>query len=504
MTEQSQVQNGLNTGVHLLTYADRLGGTIPELGNLLGGPLDHFSGVHILPFFLPYDGEDAGFDPVDHCAVDPRLGGWSDVKALKDSGKVVMADIIVNHMSADSPQFQDWLALGEDSQYDGLFLTFDRVFPTGASEAGITSFYRPRPGMPFTPFRTADGSRRLVWTTFMPSQVDIDVTHPAGIAYLEGVLDALVAGGVSIVRVDAVGYAIKNPETDSFMTDDTLAFVEVLADMCHRRGLDVLVEVHAHYTQQQAIAKLVDYVYDFATPALLLDAFVSTEPGALVRWLDERPGNAVTVLDTHDGIGIIDAGPINDMEGLISEEQMAAIFEWANDNTAGESGAASVQPQWASMPHQINSTFFHTLGQDPTRYLLARAFQLFLPGLPQIYYVGLLAGVNDVEAWKSSGEGREINRHRYTPAELEEALQNPVVRAQLALVDLRTQKPAFAGSFSFEQPSKNSVELRWVNGEHRATLFTDFSVPSFRITVDGPDGRLSYESSDDLAKLLSR
>ena len=31
-----------------------------------------FGGVHLLPFFTPIDGADAGFDPVDHTEVDCR------------------------------------------------------------------------------------------------------------------------------------------------------------------------------------------------------------------------------------------------------------------------------------------------------------------------------------------------------------------------------------------------------------------------------------------------
>ncbi len=64
-----------------------------------------FGGVHILPFFLPIDGADAGFDPIDHTQVDARVGDWNDVKAMTQKIEI-MADVIVNHMSAGSPQFQ--------------------------------------------------------------------------------------------------------------------------------------------------------------------------------------------------------------------------------------------------------------------------------------------------------------------------------------------------------------------------------------------------------------
>ena len=69
--------------VQLIAYADRLGGSLRGLGEVLDGPLAGvFGGVHVLPFYRPYDGADAGFDPDDHLAVDPRLGDWEDLTAL--------------------------------------------------------------------------------------------------------------------------------------------------------------------------------------------------------------------------------------------------------------------------------------------------------------------------------------------------------------------------------------------------------------------------------------
>ena len=95
--------------VQLITYVDRLGGgDLKGLQQLLKGPLAGlFGGVHLLPFYDPIDGADTGFDPSDHTQVDPRLGDWRDVTALSQ-GVEVMDDVIVNHMSAQSPQFKDF------------------------------------------------------------------------------------------------------------------------------------------------------------------------------------------------------------------------------------------------------------------------------------------------------------------------------------------------------------------------------------------------------------
>jgi sucrose phosphorylase len=466
-------------GVRLLTYADRLGGDLRRLGAVLDGPLSDLVGVHILPFYTPFDGDDAGFDPVDHTAVDPRLGTWDDLAELARRREVT-ADLIVNHSSALSPEFLDWALHGPDSRHDGMFLTYDAVFPEGAGETEITAFYRPRPGLPFTPYAVA-GSRRLVWTTFMPSQVDLDVRHPAALAYLDRIVGALAAAEVDVVRLDAVGYAVKTPGSDSFMTAETLVFVEELAARLRAAGLRVLVEVHAHYSQQLAIAPLVDLVYDFAVPGLLLHALGDGDVAPLLRWLEIRPANAVTVLDTHDGIGIIDAGPAGGMPGLITEDDMRRIFERASVATGGHSDLASVVPQWASMPHQINATFPSVVDDDEA-YVLCRAIQVLLPGEPQFYYVGLLDGRDDRERFLLTGQGREVNRHGYDAGELAVALGGGVTRALLGLARLRRGHPAFDGEFAFERTGETALRLSWTAPDARLALDADFA-PGARTAV---------------------
>ena len=175
--------------VQLITYVDRLtGGGLEDLKGLLQGPLAGvFGGAHLLPFFPPIDGVDAGFDPIDHTQVDPRLGTWKDLQSL-GSNVELMADLIVNHASSLSPQFQDFSRSGLSSPYSGMFLTFDSVFPKGATEADLLRIYRPRPGLPFTYASLENGDKHLLWTTFTPQQVDIDVNHPQGIAYLSAIL----------------------------------------------------------------------------------------------------------------------------------------------------------------------------------------------------------------------------------------------------------------------------------------------------------------------------
>jgi sucrose phosphorylase len=182
---------------------------------------------------------------------------------------------------------------------------------------------------------------------------------------------------------------------------------------------------------------------------------------------------------------VLAAGPAGYRPGLLDLAEMAAIFERAAAATGGESAAASRRPAWASVPHQINSTFFSVLGRDHTRYLLARAVQLFAPGRPQIYYVGLLGGTNDMDRFARTGEGRDVNRHHYPAAELAAALASDVTQAQLDLVRLRSTHPAFDGTFALTHLGGARIELVWTNGVDRAALIADLDPirPAYRIDV---------------------
>jgi sucrose phosphorylase len=120
--------------------------------------------------------------------------------------------------------------------------------------------------------------------------------------------------------------------------------------------------------------------------------------------------------------------------------------------------------------HQLNCTYYSALECDDDRYLAARAIQLFAKGVPQIYYVGLLAGENDQAAVERVGEGRAINRHDYTLDEIDAALRRPVVGRLLDLVRLRNTHPAFDGELSVETDTGSTVRLQWKHGDASCTL----------------------------------
>jgi sucrose phosphorylase len=480
--------------VQLITYVDRLsGGGFRDLDALLTGRLAGlFGGVHLLPFFDPIDGADAGFDPIDHSEVDARLGKWDDVQAL-GRGYELVADLIVNHASSSSPQFLDFGKFGARSRYAGMFLTYDRVFPAGATAADLLAIYRPRPSLPFTVTTFAGGGKAILWTTFTPQQVDIDVRNAEAAAYLDSILRRFAAAGIRMIRLDAVGYAIKKAGTSCFLIPETFAFIGELTARAHESGMQILVEIHSHYLKQIEIASQVDWVYDFALPPLILHALHARDAEPLARWLAISPRNAVTVLDTHDGIGVIDVGADADgTPGLLAPDAIDRLVETIHASSGGESRQATGAAASNLDIYQVNCTFYDALGRDDDAYLIARALQFFAPGIPQVYYVGLLAGGNDTELLARSQVGRDINRHCYSPEEIDAALTRPVVQRLFELIRFRNGHPAFAGDVRIDTPAPGRIDITWTKDAERAQLRVDLTARTASIAFTIADGERAF------------
>lgn len=393
---------------------------------------------------------------------------------------------------------------GDASASASMVLTYDSVFPEGATESDLLAIYRPRPGLPFTRL-VAGGRPRLMWTTFTSRQLDVDVRSPATWKYLTEVMQRLADNGVTLVRLDAVGYAVKTPGTSCFLTDETYEFLDRLCTQARELGMRTLAEIHAHYEVQQRVAEYADYVYDFALPPLMLHAVHLGETAPLLSWLDRRPRNTVTVLDTHDGIGVIDVGPdplSPDSPGLLNAGQIDGLVEAIHEASGGVSRRATGHAASNLDLYQVNCSWYDALGRDDARMCLSRLIQMFVPGVPQVYYMGLLAGGNDVTRLEHTGVGREVNRHVYDAAEVTTALSRPIVRATIAMIRLRNTHPAFAGSFQHGPGTlPGSLCLSWTNGDHSARLDVVPGQGWFDLTWSDGGTQQSARTVADLAAL---
>lgn len=217
------------------------------------------------------------------------------------------------------------------------------------------------------------------------------------------------------------------------------------------------------------------WIYDFALPVLTLHALYSSNGRYLRDWLLMSPKHQFTTLDTHHGIGIIDG------KDLLPDEEMEKTKEKMFSEGANVKKIYNTAAYNNLDVYQVNTTYYSALGDDDDAYLLARAIQFFAPGIPQVYYVGLLAGKNDLELLEQTKEGRNINRHYYTLEEAE--IRRPVVQNLLNLMRFRNTHPAFdlEGSMSVKLPSDSRLVIQRTSGDAWAVLDADLNEKKFTI-----------------------
>ncbi|MBC1824344.1 sucrose phosphorylase [Listeria seeligeri] len=464
----------------LITYSDSLGGNMEELSKVMKTHFeDAVGGIHLLPFF-PSTG-DRGFAPSDYTTVDSDLGSWETIEKLGEK-YYLMFDFMINHISRESLFFQDFKKEHLNSKYKDMFIRINDFFPTGRpNEKDLDLIYKRKDKAPFQEVEFADGEKELVWNTFGEEQIDLDVTAEVTKEFIRQTIKNMAAHGCSILRLDAFAYAIKKLDTNDFFVEPEIwdLLDEVKAEAA-KYDMELLPEIHEHYSIQMKIASHDYYIYDFALPMVMLYSLYSGQVGRLAKWLEMSPMKQFTTLDTHDGIGVVDA------RDLLTDEEL--------DYTSAElyKIGANVKKIYSSEKYnnldiyQINSTYYSALGDDDKSYLLARVIQCFAPGIPQIYYVGLLAGKNDIDLLEETKEGRNINRHYYTIDEIKNEVKRPVVKALCNLLRFRNTSEAFdlEGSIEIETPSSNEIVIIRKNKTNKitATLKANLSTKTFQIS----------------------
>jgi sucrose phosphorylase len=308
--------------------------------------------------------------------------------------------------------------------------------------------------------------------------VDLDLRADATRRLIAGWFEGLAAHGVRMVRLDAVGYVVKRAGTSCFMVEPEIwEVLGWLRTVAAGMGMLVLPEVHDVYATHARLSAHGYWTYDFVLPGLVLLAFDTGDARRLAEHLARSPERQVTTLDCHDGI------PVHpDLEGILSPAEMARLAERVIARGGNVNRLLSATRTDGLDVHQLNCTYYSALGEDDERYLAARAIQLFARGIPQVYYVGLLAGTNDQGAVERTGEGRAINRHDYPEAEVSSALERPVVRRLLDLLRLRASHPAFGGELTVETPTPTSLRLSRSAGQHRCVLTVDLASGVFDVT----------------------
>lgn len=486
----------------LNVYPDSLGGNLKTLAEFMNSPQikGAFQSLYILPSVFHSD-LDRGFSVIDY-GINEAFGSLEDIECLKDVGIDLKLDFVLNHLSVRSPQFQDLLRYGEESDYSDFFINWNR-FWEGFGEMTEDGYIRPeeslikdmffrKPGLPVLMVTFPNGERIPYWNTFYQKtwkeeerefylgQMDLNVKSPLIWNYYSDTLKTLASYGAKIVRLDAFAYASKEVGKTNFLNEpETWDLLQKIQEAADLYGLELLPEIHASYEERkyEILAEKGYMTYDFFLPGLILDALENHRGEKLTEWAGElitKKIRTVNMLGCHDGI------PLLDLKGLLPRERIEGLI----DIVVSRGGLVKNLHGQKKVYYQVNAAYYSALGEDDRKMLLARALQLFMPGKPQIWYLDLLTGTNDYEAVACAGEGghKEINRTNFTAEQISRSLKKPVVRKQLRLLKFRSQFPAFA--FDAECSAKSHgarIHIVWKRNGYEAYLEADLNTYDFKI-----------------------
>lgn len=490
-------------GVMLNAYPDSLGHNLANAVDIL--KRDEFRNLFSLFYILPslFESDlDRGFS-VKSYNLDAKMASEKELQALKDLGIGLKLDFVLNHLSLQSPQFRDLLEKGDKSPYVDFFIDWNR-FWQGCGEPDNEGCLVPRkeyldrlfmrkPGLPVLKLPFPDGSDRFYWNTFYQNvnegpdgpqywgQMDLDARIPAVWDFYEETLKKFRSYGASLIRLDAFAYLHKEKgQTNFFNEPGTWDYLERIRKMADKEDLMLLPEIHSTYGEKlhRRLADRGYYFYDFFFPGLIIYTLEERDCSSLAGWIEEirdEGYQTVNMLGCHDGI------PLLDMKGLIEEEKIEKLIETIQQRGGRVKNLFGPDGKKISY-YQVNATFYGALGVNEDKMLLARAVQLFMPGIPQIWYLDLFGGVNNIE--KADREGhKEINRTDLTEVDVEAALKTGLVLKQIKLIRFRNTFPAFGEGavLTLEKAAAGRLNMTWKKQDSTARLEANFEQLSFQI-----------------------
>ena len=169
-------KNYVDNGPMLNAYPDSMGGTMADIVSVLSKEefKDVFQSFYILPSIFNTD-LDRGFSVIDY-SINEEMAKASDIDKLGELGIDLKLDFILNHASVLSPQFQDLLKNGENSEYKDFFINWNKFWegygemtPEGyiqPDEKYIKDMFFRKPGLPILMVRMPDGKDVPYWNTF--------------------------------------------------------------------------------------------------------------------------------------------------------------------------------------------------------------------------------------------------------------------------------------------------------------------------------------------------
>jgi sucrose phosphorylase len=378
------------------------------------------SGVHVLPF-CPFSSDD-GFSVIDYYAVNPELGTWDDLEGIANDFKL-MADLVINHCSAESQWFQNFLQDKDPGR--GYFIE-------PGPDDDLSQVVRPRATPLLTKVETVNGERQ-VWCTFSPDQVDLNFANPEVLFEVIRLLRYYVDRGIRFFRLDAVAYVWKETGTRCVHLPQTHEIIKLLRLVLENLDHTTVVITETNVPNRENLSYFgndneAHLIYNFSLPPLLVNTLLTGNCKHLKTWMMSMPparrGRAyLNFIASHDGIGV------RPTEGLLSDQELKAMLG-ALERFGGKISMRRM-PDGMDKPYEVNIGLWDALkgtvdwGPDNhqlARFICAHTIVLALEGIPGIYIHSMLGTENDTKLMDETGRARSINRHRWSYDALTTAL----------------------------------------------------------------------------------
>lgn len=324
-------------------------------------------------------------------------------------------------------------------------------------------------------------------------QMDVNANSELVWDFYEETLQKVSDFGCKILRLDAFAYLHKEiGQSNFFNKPGTWDYLERIRKIAQKNNLMLLPEIHAEYGLHlhDEVADKGYYFYDFFLPGLTIHTLENANSKALITWAKEiisKGYKTVNMLGCHDGIPVLDLkgkevkGFYN--KGLLEDNEIEDVMSKIMERGGRVKNLYDPSGKKISY-YQVNATFFSALGEDEQKLLLARAIQIFMPGIPQVWYLDVFAGKNDYEAADRGGNAghKEINRTTLTMEDVEAGLKKHSVLSQLELIKLRNTSTAFSGTIRINETSDKEIDIKWINQNDFAHLNANLRTCNFSIT----------------------
>lgn len=336
-------------------------------------------------------------------------------------------------------------------------------------------------------------------------QMDVNANSPLVWDFYEETLQKISNYGCKILRLDAFAYLHKEiGQSNFFNKPGTWEYLERIKQIAQKNNLTLLPEIHAEYGLHlhDEVANEGYYIYDFFLPGLTIHTIENKNSKALLTWAKEIIGKGyktVNMLGCHDGIPVLDLkgkevdGFYN--KGLLEDEEIDNIMNIIMERGGRVKNLYDPSGKKISY-YQVNATFFSALGEDEQKLILARAIQMFMPGIPQVWYLDIFAGKNNYKAADKGGSSghKEINRTTLTMQDIEEGLKKDIVLNQLEIIRLRNTLNAFSGTPKINETLHDEIDIIWTNQNNSAHLKANLLTNAFSINYvhDGVANKMVF------------